>query len=116
MDIADFTRSAEVSDGYRYAFVAVDIFTTICHAVPIKDKKPAESVRAFNEVSEKIGIPEIIYHDNEGPWNSTQSIRLKTSHNIKQIITSTLPPFAERMVQTIKHMMRARLEGSEQRK
>ena len=46
MDIADFTRSAEVNDGYRYAFVAVDIFTKVCHAVPIKDKKPAESIRA----------------------------------------------------------------------
>ena len=56
VDIADFTRSAEVNDGYRYAFVAVDIFTKICHAVPIKDKKPAESIRAFNEVLDKIGV------------------------------------------------------------
>ena len=38
VDIADFTRSAEVNDGYRYAIVAVGIFTKICHAVPIKDK------------------------------------------------------------------------------
>ena len=45
-----------MNDGYRYAFVAVDIFTKICHAVPIKDKKPAESIRAFNEVLDKIGV------------------------------------------------------------
>ena len=68
IDIADFTRSAEVNDGYRYAFVAVDIFTKICHAVPIKDKKPAESIRAFNEVLDKIGVMKTLYHDNEGSW------------------------------------------------
>ena len=47
IDIAEFTRSAEVNDGYRYMFAAVDIFTKMCHAVPIKDKEPEESVRAM---------------------------------------------------------------------
>ena len=116
VDIADFTRSAEVNDGYRYCFVAVDIFTKICLAVPIKNKKPAEPIRAFNKVLNKIGVPEVIYHDNEGPWSSTEFVRLMNSHNIKQIITSTPPPFAERVVQTIKNMIHQRLEGLEQSK
>ena len=81
-----------------------------------KDKKPAESIRAFNEVLNKIGVPEVIYHDNEGSWSSTQFIRFINSHKIKQIITSTPPPFAERMVQTIKNMIHQRLEGLEQSK
>ena len=113
MDIADFTRSAEVNDGYRYVVVAVDIFTKICHDAPIKDKTPEESIRAFNEVLEKIGAPEVISHDNEGSWNSTQFIILINSHTNKHIITSTPPPFAERMVQTIKNMIHQRLEGLE---
>ena len=71
VDIADFTRSAEVNSGYRYAFVAVDIFTKIWHAVPIKDKKPAESILAVNEVLNKIGVMKTLYHDSEGPWSST---------------------------------------------
>ena len=113
VDIADFTRSAEVNDGYRYAFVAVDIFTKICHAVPIKDRKPAESIRALNEVLDKIGVMKTLYHDNEGSWSSTEFKILINPHSIKQIITSTPPPFAERMVQTIKHMIHQRLEGLE---
>ena len=113
VDIADFTRSAEVNDGYRYAFVAVDIFTKIWHAVPIKDKKPAESILAVNEVLNKIGVMKALNHDNEGSWSSTGFIRLIHSHNIKQIITSTPPPFAERVVQTIKNMIHQRLEGLE---
>ena len=115
MDIADFTRSAEVNDGYMYAFVAVDNFTKICHAAPIKNKKPTEATRVLNEVLGKTGVPEVIYHDNEGSWRSTQCKRLKNSHNIKQQITSTPPPFAERMVQNIENMIHARLEGLEQR-
>ena len=111
VDLAIFTDSAPDNNGYKYAFVAVDIFTKICHAVPIKDKKPQESIRAMKEVFEKIGIPEIIYHDNEGSWSSTEFIRLINSHKIKQIITSTPPPFAESMIRTLKSMIHTRLEG-----
>ena len=102
IDIADFTRSVKENEGYRYCFVAVDVFTKFCHAVPIKDKKPNESMRAMSEVVNTIGVMKQIYHDNEGSWNSTEFIRLLNKHGIKQIITSSPPPFAERMVQTLK--------------
>ena len=71
VDIAAFTHSAKVNDGYRYAFVAVYIFTKICHAVQIKAKKPAESIRAVNAVLDNIGVMKTLYHDNEGSWSST---------------------------------------------
>lgn len=112
-DIADFTASGALNDGYRYAFVAVDIFTKYLWAVPIKDKQPAESVRAMKEVLNVIGTPKTLYHDNEGSWNSNVFIQLLNKHGIKQVITSTPPPFAERAVQTIKNMIHARLDGLE---
>ena len=71
IDIADFTRSVKENEGYRYCFVAVDVFTKFCHAVPIKDKKPNESLRAMPDVVNTIGVMKQIYHDNEGIWNST---------------------------------------------
>ena len=46
IDIMDMTASGALNDGFRYAFVAVDIFTKLRHAVPIKDKEPEESIRA----------------------------------------------------------------------
>ena len=73
--IAEFTRSVKENDGYRYCFVAVDVFTKFCHAVPIKDEKPHESLRAKTEVLNTIGVMKQIYHDNEGSWNSTESIK-----------------------------------------
>ena len=65
-----------------------------------RDANPStagEKIRAMKEVLEKIGVPEVIYHDNEGSWSSTEFIRLLNSHKIKHIITSTPPPFAERL-------------------
>ena len=113
IDLAIFTDSAPDNNGYKYAFVAVDIFTKICHAVPIKNKQPQESIRAIKEIFEKIGIPKIIYHDNEGSWSSLEFIRLINYHKIKQIITSTPPPFAESMIRTLKWMIHTRLDGLE---
>ena len=113
IDIADFTASGALNDGFRYLFVAIDIFTKKAHGVAIKDKQPAESVRAMKEVLNVIGVPKILYHDNEGSWNSKDFIILLNQNKIKQIITSTPPPFAERMVQTIKNMIHTRLGGLE---
>ena len=50
LNIMDMTASGAVNDGFRFAFVAVDICTKLCHAVPIKDKEPEESIRAMKEV------------------------------------------------------------------
>ena len=113
IDLAVFNDSAPDNNGYKYAFVAIDIFMKMLWAVQIKDKKPEESARAFKEVLDKIGVPKVLYHDNEGSWSSTMFIRLINSHNIKLIITSTPPPFAERAIQTIKNMIHARIEGLE---
>ena len=49
INIADFTASGALNDGFRYLFTAIDIFTKHCHAVPIKDKQPAESIRAMKK-------------------------------------------------------------------
>ena len=67
----------------------------------------------MKEVLEQIGVPGVIYHDNEGSWGSIEFIILLNSHQIKEIITSAPPPFAERAVQTIKPMIHTRLEGLE---
>ena len=40
VDLAVFTDSSKDNDGYKYVFVAVDIFSKYICAVPIKDKKP----------------------------------------------------------------------------
>ena len=111
IDLADFTKSAEASNRFWYAFVAVDVFSKYMWAVPCKGKRPDESVRAFAEVLDQIGTPKQIYHDDEGAWNSKKFIKLLNGRGIKQIISSSPPPFVERAIQTLKHMIFKRLEG-----
>jgi len=113
IDLGDFTASSAVNDGFRYMFLAVDIFSKFIQCVPVKDKSPKESIRAFNEILEKIGVPENIMSDREGAWESTEFIRLLNQHKIKHIISNSPPPFSERAVQEIKNMIYARLEGLE---
>ena len=113
IDLGDFTKSGAVNDGYRYMFLAVDIFSKYIHCVPVKDKEPPESIRAFKEVINVIGVPDNIMSDREGAWESTEFIRLLNEHKIKHIISSSPPPFGERAVQEIKNMIHTRLEGLE---
>ena len=46
----DLLTMSQNSDGFLYIFVAIDIFTKYCVGIPIKSKKPDESVRAMKEV------------------------------------------------------------------
>ena len=43
LDIMDMTASASLNHGFRYAVVAIDIFSKYIWAVPIKDKKSLKS-------------------------------------------------------------------------
>ena len=118
IDIADFILSAAKNDGFRYCFVALDVFTKFAHAVPIKNKERDESIRAMKEVLEKIGIPKQIFRDQEGSWSTPEWKEVMRQHNIHDMISSTPPPFAERMVQTVKNMVsdqRTGLKLAEQR-
>ena len=63
IDLADFTASASVNDGYRYLFVGIDIFTKFCHAVPVKSKTITDSVNAMKEIINVIGKPKQVFHD-----------------------------------------------------
>ena len=97
IDLGDFTASSAVNDGFRYMFLAVDIFSKYIHCVPVKDKKPPESIRAFKEILDVIGIPKNAMSDREGSWESTEFVRLLNQHTIKHIISNSPPPFSESM-------------------
>ena len=67
----------------------------------------------MTEVLNTLGIMRHIYHADEGAWNNTELVRLLNTHTTKQNITTSPPPFAERMVQEIKNMIHIRLQGLE---
>jgi hypothetical protein len=110
-DIADFTKSAEENNGFRYALVAVDVFTKYCHVQPMKGKTADDCVQAMKEIINRIGVFKTWISDREGGFESPSFIKLLNSQNIKHIITSSPSGFAERMVKTIKDMIMIRIQG-----
>ena len=79
IDLIDMTKIASENDGYRYAVTGVDIFSKYGWAMPIKTKQPHDVLIGLKEVLDKIGIPEILYSDSEGSFNSTEFVRFINS-------------------------------------
>ena len=112
VDVADFTRSAEENNGFRYLLTGIDVFSRKVHGVPIRTKQTPDITRGVTEILDKLGVPEQIFGDNEGAMSSTEFIRLLNKHKIKQIITTSPPPFVERVIGTLKNMLMTRVEAS----
>ena len=69
-DLADYSRNAEYNDGYAYIFIAVDVFTKYCVAVPIKTKTGVDCAKALKETIERMGKFRTLYSDREGGFES----------------------------------------------
>ena len=110
-DLAVFTKSAKINDGFQYAMVAVDVFSKFCHVVAMKNNDTQSGVNAMKEVINKIGKFKRLISDREGFTETTEFRRLLNEHNIKHIITSAPSAFAERQVKTFKDYVFKRVEG-----
>ncbi len=82
----DSMEMPTTDDGYRYVFVAIDVFTKYCVAVPMKGKTVDDNVKAMKEVIEKMGKPGKVYGDFEGAWKSNEFNRLMNQHSLERII------------------------------
>ena len=111
IDLIDMTSKASDNNGYRYAFVGVDIFSKYGWAMPIKTKQPHDVLAGLKDVSNNIGIPEILYSDSEGSFNSIEFIRFINSKLIKHIFTNSHAHFIEAFNKTVKQQIYARSEA-----
>ena len=111
LDLADFTKSAEANNSFRYALCAIDVFSRYAWAVPIKTKQPSDIINAFNKIIEVIGKPSQIFTDAEGSLQSTKFIQVLNANKIKHIISLSPAPYIERFIGTLKNMIHTRLAG-----
>ena len=107
-DLADFGASAAK---FRYAFVAIDVFSKKLTVVPVESKKPEECIRALDHVIEKMGTPNYVYTDDGGEFKGSFDERLKY-YFIEHIVTRTHAIFAERVIRTIREQIQTRLEAT----
>ena len=113
VDIMDMGTTVEPM---RYGMVAIDNFSKLGCVLPISNKQPDEVIRGLKEIPDKIGVPEQIYSDEEGSFNSPKFIRIINEHGIKLIQTSTHANTAERFIRYIKDNVHRRLNALRQDK
>ena len=66
----------------RYGLAAVDNFTKVVSAIPIKDKQVNESMISLEEVFASMGKPRNVYSDEEGAMNPDTSLTFIHKHTV----------------------------------
>jgi hypothetical protein len=71
VDLIDQTsRNAKANEDFRYALVAVDVWSRRVAGVPMKTKTPDEAIRAINQITGALrGTPQVIETDVGGEWS-----------------------------------------------
>ena len=63
LDVSDFTQHASENDGFRFGLAGIDVFSRYGWLVPMKTKKPHDTIMAFKETMRVIGVPKTIFSD-----------------------------------------------------
>ena len=61
IDLLDYQKYSKQNKGYNFILIAIDIFTRLAYACPIKNKKPESVLEAFESFDIK---PLSIFHDS----------------------------------------------------
>ena len=113
VDLIDLTAQAEENDGHRYALVAIDSFTKVAHAVPMRRKTADSLISATSEVFEKIGTPKQLYSDYEGAFESPAWRRFLNERGVKMVQSVSGAQKVERFNRTLKAMLQTRLDAKD---
>ena len=115
IDIVD-VLARDGGDDIRYGLCAIDNFTKMVSAIPIKNRSPSEIIRGLKLIIEELGKPKQLYSDAESSLRSIEFFRFINENNIKTIQTSTHAHTVERFVYTFKMKLYRRSDGLKQDK
>lgn len=65
MDLLDIHQDATFNRGYRWMMVCVDVFSRYAVVIPMKRKTNSEVLRAYKEITRKMGVPKNLNTDLE---------------------------------------------------
>ncbi len=107
IDLADFGSDSE----YRYAFLAIDVFTKKLVVLPIKAKSSEACATAMGAVLAELDIPNYVYSDDGGEFQG-RAFQKKLGENlIKHIVSRSPAAFVERAIRTLRDGIAVRLEA-----
>ena len=107
---------ARDGDGIRYGLCAIDTFTKMVSAIPIKNRSPSEIIRGMKLIVEDLGKPKQLYSDEESSLRSTEFFMFINENNMKTIQTSSHAHTIGRFIGTFKYILYRRLDGLKQDK
>lgn len=111
MDLMDFQKFARQNSGYKYVFVAIDIFTKFVYIAPIKDKSQKHVAQVLNKIFLSGDVPDLLHSDNgtEFKGNNGYVERLCREFKVKQIFGDAYSPqtqgFVENKNKQIKNLI-----------
>ncbi len=109
-DLADFRQGSDDIE-FKYAFIAIDIFSRFIVGCPMKGKTADDCKQALEFVIDKFKHFEELYTDSEGGLLSQEATQLLNRHNIKHIATYGKAFHAEKAIHIIKMGIHNRLQG-----
>ena len=108
--LADFRQGSDDIE-YKYAFIAIDIFSRFIVGCPMKGKTGPDCKQALEFVIDKFGHFEELYTDSEGGLLSVDVTRLLNEKQIRHIATYGKAFYAETAIRIIKLAIHSRLQG-----
>ena len=103
-DLASLIREADQNDDYKYLLVVIDIFSRYGWVRPIKNKKPNEIIRAFNDILAEGRKPRRLRTDAAKDFTSKEFQANLTDKGIAHFTTHSEKQanYVERFIKTIK--------------
>jgi hypothetical protein len=106
VDLGDFQSLAKENYGFRFMLVAVDVFSRMVFAVPLKTKTAKDIIPAFEEIFNQMPhLPSEIFNDMGLEFVSKEMKKYFENKGIEKFTSSTgdtKAAVAERFIRTIK--------------
>ena len=119
MDLLDIHQDATFNRGYRWMMVCVDVFSRYAVVIPMKRKTNSEVLRAYKEITRKMGVPKNLNTDLEPAvmGGKFQALLKKdgTSHWANPPEKKFSMSIAERLNRTIREYLRVHFRQNKTR-
>jgi len=107
----DFVGPLPPSNGHRYLFVVVDLFSRYPFVYPLKDMKTSRVIDCLKQIFCQVGFPDAVLSDQGSQFESFEFRNFLDTYQIKKLRTNAYHPqgngCCERLNSTIKKLMKS---------
>lgn len=111
IDLIDMQKLSRWNDGARYVLTAIDIFSKLCNAIPLKDKTVKNVIEAMDKIlRDGLGpVASRIQADNGSEFKNKFENYMKEVHEIEVFHSSAYMPTSQGVVERFNRELKDRL-------